>query len=130
MNSSRDLVKKADTGMSVKSEPTKQMESPRIDVLENRDEFLLYADLPGISPDEVSIHLDKEMLTIETRRAAPPEGQPFSTAFVAPDYRRSFTAPAGIDADNVKAEFANGVLCLHLPKSTSMKPREIQVRAG
>ncbi len=42
----------------------------------------------------------------------------------------SFALPRGLDTDKVKAEFSNGVLWLHLPKSPAIKPRQIQVRAG
>jgi HSP20 family molecular chaperone IbpA len=50
--------------------------------------------------------------------------------FAFRDYRRSFTLPHGLDVDKIKAEFSNGVLSLHLPKSPAVKPRQIQVRAG
>jgi HSP20 family molecular chaperone IbpA len=50
--------------------------------------------------------------------------------FAPGDYRRSFTVPRGLDPDKVKAEFSNGVLSLHLPKSSAIKPRQIKVQAG
>jgi HSP20 family protein len=100
-------------------------------VYENADEFLLMADMPGVTPNELAIHLDKDELTIESHRAAAtPGAKPLASEFVPRDYRRSFTVPHGLDMDKVKAEFSNGILSLHLPKSPAVKPRQIQVRAG
>ena len=88
------------------------------------------ADLPGVTPDEVAIHVDKDELTIESHRAPAADAKPLAVEFAIRDYKRSFTVPRGYDLDKVKAEFANGVLSLHMPKSPALRPRQIQVKAG
>src|SRR5262245_48167075 len=79
--------------------------APRIDVFENDNEIVLFADLPGVSKDNVRIDLDKERLTIEARRT---ESQEQGTELLAEyrpfDYRRAFLVPRGIDRDKIDAE--------------------------
>lgn len=97
-------------------------DSPLVDVYENDDEFLLSADLPGVSTDSLRIDVDSEELLIEGRR---PKDDRWGMGF-----RRSFKLPAGTDTDNVNAELKQGVLWLHLPKAAAIKPRRIEIKAG
>jgi HSP20 family protein len=130
MNTRTDLAKREATA-STKANGSRQMQSPPIDLYENADELLLLADMPGATPDDVAIHVDRDELTIETRHSRP--NLEDATARQESDiveYRRSFTVPHGLDVDKIKAEVSNGVLALHLPKSPAIKPRQIQVRAG
>ncbi len=129
MNKNADLAKRETGGVGKGSEP-KPVQAPQVDVYENADELLLVADMPGVTPEEVGIHVDKDELTIESRRVTSAEGKVLAAEFAPCDYRRSFTLPHGLDVDKIKAEFTNGVLSLHLPKSPAVKPRQIQVRAG
>lgn len=96
--------------------------APPVDIYENKEEILIQADVPGVTKDDLAIHLDKDQLTIEAHR---PKG--VDPAF---DYRRTFVVPRGIDAENIGASLQNGVLTLKLPKSASMKPRQIAVTAS
>ena len=100
----------------------RQAFAPPVDIFENKDEILILADLPGVTPADLSVNLDKEQLTIAARRA--PAGE---EAF---DYRRTFVVPRGIDADKISASLQNGVLRLALPKPAALKPRQIAVTAG
>jgi HSP20 family protein len=104
---------------------------PACDIYENKEEILLLADLPGVTPDLLKIHLDKGELTIEARRQLDAQsGSAVTSEHSECDFRRRFVVPTGIDAAKISAELKNGVLQLHLPKSESLKPREISVRAG
>jgi HSP20 family molecular chaperone IbpA len=129
MNRSTDLAKR-EANTATKAQETKPTQAPQVDVYENVDELLLVADMPGVTPDEVGIHVDKDELRIETNRATASDAKLLAAEFAPRDYRRSFTVPHGLDLDKIKAEFSNGVLSLHLPKSPAVKPRQIQVRAG
>jgi HSP20 family molecular chaperone IbpA len=104
--------------------------APRVDVIENKEELLLIADLPGVTEAGLKIHLDEEELTLEGRH----EGERAETAlqreFRSFDYRRTFLLPPGIDRTRISAMLTNGVLWLHLPKSDALKPRRIEVKAG
>jgi HSP20 family molecular chaperone IbpA len=98
--------------------------APPVDIFENKDEVLILADVPGVTTESLSIHLDRDQLTIDARRPAAASGE---EAF---DYRRSFVVPHGIDADKIAAHLQNGVLRVTLPKPERIKPRQIEVKAG
>jgi HSP20 family molecular chaperone IbpA len=105
--------------------------TPACDIFENQDEILLFADLPGVTPDSLAIHLDNGELSFEARREVDAQqGSALSTEFRAADFRRRFVVPSGIDGDKIQAQLKSGVLTLRLPKSEALKPREIKVRAG
>ncbi len=106
--------------------------APLVDVYENRDEVLLVADLPGADRDSINVHLDQGQLTIEARRSGwqEPPGKPLAGEFQPRDYRRAFAIPQGIDGAKIAAQFADGVLRVQLPKSETLKPRRIEVKAG
>jgi HSP20 family protein len=129
MNTKIDLAKR-EMGAPTKAQSARQTLSPPVDVYENKDELLLVADMPGVTPEEVVINLDQDELTIESHRKAPPDVGKMAPQIPTHEYRRSFAIPRGLDTDKVRAEFSNGVLSLHLPKSPAVKPRQIQVRAG
>lgn len=102
---------------------------PAVDIYENKDELLVVADLPGVTREGLSIRLEKGELTFEARRSDAAEIGSGAPAEL-PDYRRSFVVPQGIDADKIAADLNAGVLRIHLPKSASIKPRQIPIRAG
>ncbi len=104
--------------------------TPACDIYENKEEVLLVADLPGVTPEALKINVDNDELTLEARRDVPSQGAVLSTEYRACDYRRSFVVPTGIDTSKIAAELKNGILHLHLPKSEEVKPRQISVRAG
>lgn len=104
--------------------------SPVCDIYENKDEVLLVADLPGVSPEALRINVENDELTLEAPRELASEGTLVGGELRACDYRRSFVVPSGIDASKIEAELKAGVLRLHLPKSAEVKPRQISVRAG
>jgi HSP20 family protein len=101
--------------------------SPFVDVLENADELLLVADLPGASADSVDVHVDNGELTLSAGRASAEAG---SSGSPSREYRRVFTLPRGIDGSKIDAELRLGVLRVHLPKSEARKPRRIDVKAS
>lgn len=105
--------------------------APPVDVYENDDELLVVMDLPGVRQEDLTIGFDKDRLTIEAARVGESRSylfQEFHTADV--DYRRSFEVAPGFDVDKVSAELKSGVLSVHLPKSTKLKPRRIPISGG
>lgn len=104
---------------------------PACDIYEGRDEFLLVADFPGVTKENLTIHCDKNELSLEGRREiSGPNGSPLSAEYQGCDFKRLFIVPNGIDRDKISAELKNGILRLHLPKSEVLKPRQITVKAG
>jgi len=105
--------------------------APRVDVLENENEILLFADLPGVSAQDLRIDLEKERLTIEARRSGSPEqGTELLAEYRPADYRRTFLVPRSIERDKIDAELKAGVLKLRLPRADALKPRSIPIRAS
>lgn len=118
----------------MKTELTKnevQAVRPRVDVLENETEYLVVADLPGVTREAVDIRFEDGELRLEARRTvAPAPGQPLAEEYRMADFRRAFAMPEGVDAEKIEAELASGVLKVHLPKSAQKRPRRIDVRAS
>lgn len=103
---------------------------PRVDVFENEHELLVIADVPGAAKDSIDVRFEGGELRFEARRAAGPQGQPLAEEYRVADYRRAFAMPEGIDADKIEADLSNGVLTVHLPKSSAKRPRRIDVRTS
>lgn len=102
--------------------------APPVDIFENADELLVVADLPGVTQENLSVHVERGELTFEGRRSDAAEGG--ASAEGLPDYRRSFLVPQGIDTDKIAAALQAGVLRIRLPKSASLKPRQIPISTG
>lgn len=92
--------------------------SPRCDINETGDHFLVSADLPGMKREDIKIEATNNMLTIS--------GEHKKYGF----FKRSWTLPASIEINKVEARYENGVLELYLPKAESAKPRQITIQSG
>jgi HSP20 family molecular chaperone IbpA len=103
---------------------------PRVDVFENEAEYLVVADVPGVTKDAIDVRFHDGELRLEARRGAGATGQALAQEYRAADYVRAFTMPEGVDAEKIDAELANGVLKVHLPKSAAKRPRRIDIRAS
>jgi HSP20 family protein len=93
--------------------------SPRVDILERADDFLLVADLPGVKPEDVDVSFDRGELTIHGNRS--------NGRAEKKDFQRSFTVAETVAADRIEAELKSGVLTVRLPKVEAVKPRKIAV---
>ena len=105
---------------------------PDVDILEDADGYIVYADLPGVDDKSVDVRLDRGTLTLDARLATTPEARwsPIHNEYRVGSYHREFRISEGIDTDGVSAKMQNGVLELVLPKSAARRPRAIQVQAG
>jgi HSP20 family molecular chaperone IbpA len=105
---------------------------PPVDVIEDSTGITLYADLPGVPKDKLSLQVEADTLTIEGEiNLATPEGMEASHAEVSlPRYRRAFTLSKELDASKVSAELKNGVLTLRIPKAEHAQPRRISINVG
>ncbi len=105
---------------------------PDVDILENADGFVVYADLPGVDDKTVDVRLEKGTLTLDAQLATfPAEGwSPLHTEYRLGSYHREFKVSEGIDSENVSAKMHNGVLELVLPKSAERRPRSIPVQGA
>lgn len=103
---------------------------PGVNIYEDGEEFLLQVEMPGVTKDSIGIDLDNGRLSLSGRREGKSGGTPIFTEFGPVEFRRAFSVPQSINGEKVHAEFRDGVLNLHLPKSEAFKPRTIKVKEG
>jgi HSP20 family molecular chaperone IbpA len=103
---------------------------PPVDVLEDASGITLYADLPGVPKDKLTVHVEAGTLTIEGDVILDmPEGMEVTHSEVnLPRYRRVFTLSQELDSEKVAAEFNQGVLKLRIPKAEHAQPRKIEIK--
>jgi len=103
---------------------------PPVDVLEDASGITLYADLPGVPKDKLTLHVEAGTLTIEGDVILDmPEGMEVTHSEVnLPRYRRVFTLSQELDSEKVAAEFNQGVLKLRIPKAEHAQPRKIEIK--
>ena len=105
---------------------------PQVDIFETTDELRVLADMPGVPPDAVAVHLEGDELTIEGRvRADEYEGlKPLHVEYGVGGFYRRFKLGEAIHRDGIQAQMKNGVLALRLPKIERAKLRRIAVQTG
>lgn len=104
-----------------------------LDVVENEDEFVLKASLPGVNPDDIEITYTDGTLTIKGEIKEDQEIEESRYHLRERRYgrfSRSISLPKNLDADKIDAQYEAGVLTLHLPKAEEMKPRRIEIKGG
>jgi HSP20 family protein len=104
--------------------------APAVDIYENEDEILLYADMPGVVKDEISVNIDNGRLALSGVRKLETNGVTTWEEFANVEFVRNFSVPQTIDVEKVEAELKNGVLTLHLPKSEEAKPRQVEIKTA
>jgi HSP20 family protein len=102
---------------------------PMVDVSEDASGITLYADLPGVQKDKLSVRVEADSLSIDGEISLPwvKDLQASHIEVPVPRYARTFTLGKELDRDKVSAEFKQGVLRLHIPKVEHVKPRKIEV---
>lgn len=106
---------------------------PAVDILEEKDRFILRADVPGVNPDDIEISMEKGILTVggERREETNEEFDGLKRIErVSGRFRRRFTLPEVADADNITAKITHGILEVTIPKQPEVQPRRIAVQAA
>ncbi len=103
---------------------------PPVDIYEKPDALTVLADLPGVSPAGLNIHVDQGVLTIEGKVDAGEAGALLLQEFDLTSFYRQFRIAETIDTEKIRASMKNGVLHLTLPKVEKAKPRQIPVEAA
>ena len=104
--------------------------APAMDLVEAEDHYLLKADLPGVSQEDVAIEVENGVLTVTGERKAEHERSErgfyrIERAFGR--FQRQLTMPEGIDPGAVTADFDKGVLSVRIPKPEKVKPQRIAI---
>lgn len=105
---------------------------PSVDIFENKDNIVLEAELPGISPEDVNISIENNVLTLHGERKFEKKDEGDNFHRVERSYgsfTRSFTLPPTVSSENADASFENGILRLTLAKREEAKPRKIEIKA-
>jgi HSP20 family protein len=103
---------------------------PAVDIQETDAEFIVMADLPDVKREDIKIHLQGGVLAIEGERHKQKEEKGKRFHKVEREYGRfvrRFELPMDVDADQVRAEFKDGVLNVVVPKAPAAKPKQIEV---
>jgi HSP20 family protein len=106
---------------------------PAMDLVETDDHFVLKADLPGLTEQDVHIDVEDDVLTVSGERKSEHEDKREGYVRVERSYgafRRSLTLPDGVEPEAVTASFDRGVLEIRIPKPEQRKPRRVAIQVG
>ena len=103
---------------------------PAVNIIEDDEGLVLTADIPGASKDALDVNVEKGILTdsAPTKHSVP--GTSAYREFELASYYRQFTIPESLDHEKARAEYANGILTLRVPKAEIAKPKRIAVQVG
>lgn len=115
------------------SEVTAATWAPLLDAYETDDRFVVHMDLPGLTPDDIDVTLDRNLLTIKGERRFASEVREDSYHRIERRYgtfSRTISLPSHVDGEGIQASFRDGVLEVVVPKADEAKPRKIKVGEG
>jgi HSP20 family protein len=103
---------------------------PRVDIHEEKDRFVVLADVPGVEPKDIDITAENGVLTVRGERRS--EKRETDAGYerierVAGTFVRRFTLPEGANTESIKAKQTNGVLEVTIPKTPALQPRRISI---
>jgi HSP20 family protein len=104
-----------------------------IDVVEEKEQYVLKADLPGINKEDIKVSVENGILTIEGERKTETEQKDKQVHRVERSYGRfvrSLNVGTNIDTSKIQASYKDGVLQLNVPKSEAVKPKSIDIKVG
>lgn len=102
--------------------------SPRVDIVETKEAYLLEAEMPGVTKDGLEILLENNELTLVGRRTVEKtEAELVYRESASRDFKRVFVLDPTIDTAKIEAKLEDGLLTLKLPKAEQVKPRRIKV---
>ena len=104
--------------------------NPVVDIYDNEDSIVLKAELPGVSKKDIEIDIKDRVLTLKGERSADNEVKEdnyYRRERTYGRFERSFTLPANVNPDKIKADYNDGVLKIEVPKPEDQKPKQITV---
>jgi HSP20 family protein len=123
--------------------PTWNDRSPAVDIRQNENMYVIEADLPGMTEEQIDVRVENDLLvisaTVEEEKKANQEKNAEksdnSDEFIVREratrsFYRSFAMPKDADAGQIEATYRNGVLTVQLHKKPESKPRQIEIKRG
>jgi HSP20 family protein len=104
-----------------------------VDVVENKDDFIVKASVPGINPDDLDVSYVDDTLTVKGEIKSDneiKENQYHLRERRYGTFTRSITLPVKVKGDAIEASYQNGVLSLRLPKAEEVKPKRISIKVN
>ena len=104
--------------------------NPAVDIKENENKYVILADIPGVSPDDIDVTMENGILTIKGERKTEDKEEKENYKRVERTYGsfyRRFSLPDDANADSISAVSKNGVLEISLDKTETKKPKKINV---
>src|SRR5437868_3334448 len=102
---------------------------PRVDICDTGSELLMFADLPGVRPQDIELRFENGQLNLKGK--VQPRNQDkamYRQEYQTGDFERTFELHESIDGQRISAECKNGVLKVHLPKAVAFQPVQIKVQ--
>jgi HSP20 family protein len=105
--------------------------TPTVDVFEDKENLKIVMELPGVSPEDVKLSLENQVLTIQGEKKQVAEESSerwhrYERSYGS--FERMFTLPSSVDAERIQAKVDNGLLTVTLPKSEKARPRQIEIQ--
>lgn len=103
--------------------------SPRVDIQESEEHYLVRADIPGLERDDISVSVENRVLTLkgERRREKTDDRENRLLERAYGQFKRSFRLPSKVENEKIKADYKNGVLTITIPKAKEAVPRKIEI---
>jgi HSP20 family protein len=128
----RNLIDRAfEETAAAKTQATRAWRPP-VDLFEDENAFTLQLELPGVDREKIEVEVTHEELVIRGERpyVKPEAGNIVHSERVYGQFQRSFRLGVPVQNNAVEAQYADGILTVRLPKTESVKPRRIEVRAN
>ncbi len=106
---------------------------PAVDIFEEKDRYVVRADVPGVEPEDINVSMDNGVLNLAGERRAEPRAENASAQRIeraAGRFFRHFTLPESTDAEGITARYSNGILEVAIPKLPEVQARRITVEAA
>jgi HSP20 family protein len=107
--------------------------NPAVDILENENEIVIKAELPGLNAKDIEVKFENNVLVLKGERRFEKETKEENYHRIEREYgtfSRAFTVPFAVKSENVTAEYRDGVLKVVLPKKEEIKPKPIKIAAA
>jgi HSP20 family protein len=111
-------------------EETMELRAPRVDLIDRDEEILVRAEVPGVEKKDLNVDLSGQLLTIHGERRheeKAEEGEYFRAEIARGAFTRTIRLPEDVELETAKAEFKDGILEIHLPKTHKTERRRIAV---
>ena len=110
-------------------EPARYL-TPAVDIYETRNGLNVVADMPGVKKEDLKVHVNEGILTIEGMTTLTQRKNPLNEEYALYNYFRQFQLTDEVDHEKITAELKNGVLNVHLPRAEKAKPKRIKVKVS